>query len=125
MNIKHGMAGLALAVVAMYAHAAGFYITSYLNGNNYERLSPDARLIYVAGAIDGMVAGAINGGGTRWGEQLGRCVTNMQNAQLMAIIDKYLADNPANWDMQMNLLITNAMLAACTQRGFPLPGPRP
>lgn len=129
MNIKQGLAAVTCAALSTAALAGAdastpITIMSYQTGSTYEALTEFERGQYLQGAIDGMIIGSLASGDRQRGEQLGRCISGMLSNQVLAIVDKYMADNPAQWDQRMNLLTYNAMQGACAQRGFPLPGPR-
>ena|SRR2546425_432869 len=48
-------------------------------------------------------------------ERLGRCMSErkMTYAQMVAIVDKHMKDNPAQWHQEMTFLVWTAMKAAC------------
>lgn len=103
-----------LAVAAREA-AAG------IKGNDFQALSETARMYYVLGTIDawgnvGVESLALNAPvvDTLYGD-VSRCVTGRQmtQGQGLAIVDKYIRDNPAQWHKDMSILIWYAFREAC------------
>lgn len=89
----------------------GFY-----TGNNYVRSADNVRAGYVTGFIDGLLASPLYGAKSPSLQKLILCMDQMTNDQVTAIVDKWLADNPAVWHLQMNALAFSAVTLACTGR---------
>lgn len=87
---------------------SGFY-----TGNSYRALGTTSKRNYLAGFVDGaFIAPLFDAPKTelRWVE---RCVTEMTDEQLVAVVDKWLAENPARWHESMNILAFVALKEAC------------
>jgi hypothetical protein len=113
----HVVAGC-IAVVSVFAgEAAG------ITGNEYRALSPLARLSYVVGVVDGWetvgILGAIQNepqpSFVTKHTDLARCPIDRQmtRGQTQAIVDKYIADHPADWNYRAAQLVFLAMYEAC------------
>jgi hypothetical protein len=124
MKIKHALVGLAFVSLftnALADNAASIPFLGYLTGSNYEAMGRLPRMTYLEGTVDGMIVGADASGDGHRATQFSRCIVNMHGNQLLAIVDKYMTDNPTRWDTLMSTLTYNAMNDACAARGFPLP----
>ena len=99
---------------------------SALNGNEFRALADYPRMTYVVGVMDTWVdvSNTIGGIGpddvvatavaTMYGN-LPKCASDrkMTNAQVLAIVDKYLRDNPTKWDQWAPVLVWEAIFEAC------------
>ncbi len=94
-----------------------------ITGNEFRRLPDLARMMYAVATIDawGNVSALIRGKKLSatavdvvYGD-ISRCVVGrgMINEQVLAIVDKYLKENPEKWDADMTSLIWNAFVAVC------------
>ena len=87
----------------------------FLTGNSFRELGLPAKRKYVAGFIDGaFIAPMFDAPKSelRW---LERCVTGMTDEQLVAVVDKWMSENPARWHQSMNMLTFVALKEGCTK----------
>jgi len=85
----------------------------FLTGNSFRELSHPVKRGYAAGFIDGLFMSPIFDAPkaeVRWIEA---CAEGMSSEQIVAILNKYLADNPARWHESMNVLAWVAMKESC------------
>ena len=87
--------------------------SGFIDGNEYRDFSGDEKRVYLMGLMDGSFLAPVYGAPKARIEWLERCVTGMTDAQLVAIIDKFLQANPARWHNDMHTLVYSAMLEAC------------
>jgi hypothetical protein len=92
--------------------------SGFLTGEKYLELSEPSRAAYAMGLLDGFLGSAFYGAQSAKLEPLRECIAGMTNTQLRAVLDQYVRANPVMWQYSMNVLGTNAFLAAC-------PGIRP
>ena len=86
----------------------GFYF-----GNTYRDLTQSAKRNYLAGFLDGaLVSPAFKAPKAELG-WLERCITGMTDAQLVAVVDKWLDTNPVRWQESMNILAYVALKESC------------
>jgi len=87
--------------------------SGFHTGNSYRALGPTSKRNYLAGFVDGaFIAPLFDAPKTelRWIE---RCVTGMTDEQLVAVVDKWLAENPVRWHESMNILAFVAFKEGC------------
>jgi len=96
------------------------YAVAYVNGNHYQEYDVTTRTIYVMGVVDGLAGSFTMGGSTRRASALGACLKGLPGAQVRAVVDKYMTDNPAHWDWSMPILVYNAINTMCKERGTPI-----
>jgi hypothetical protein len=121
MNVRTLLCAGALCVTLPGAVAAQqSVIASYMNGTAYLRLNPAIRTLYIEGLLEGMSGGLGFNPDQSANKALMTCTQHMDGNQVRAIVDKYLAENPAQWDWPMGTLTGDAMAYACAQRGSKL-----
>ena len=88
---------------------------AFIKGTEYRVLPFAGRSLYASGFGDGLLIAS-----TLKADQkqldlalLERCISNMASAQLVAIFDEYLKDNPTLWQLPMNQLGFVALANAC------------
>lgn len=123
--MKKMIAAALLAALTMTAEAElsipvpqGFF-----TGNKYEQFSAIEKRRYVSGVIDGLlVSPAMALTSLPRALNLQRCelAAHMTDAQIQAIVDKFMANNPERWGEDMGGLVFGAMLQACAKEGTPL-----
>lgn len=79
-------------------------------GNRYRVLSSDYRLGYLMGYVHGVSVGSTPGINVQRFED---CTEGRSFRQMMAILEKYLADNPGEWHRSMITIIPDALVDAC------------
>jgi hypothetical protein len=103
-------------VVTASAQSAG-----PLTGNSYQQLAAGYRVMYINGFADGL-SSALPGPVTNGervvlkpgvAEHLRDCLSPMTIGQIQAITEKFLADHPNVWDLDMGLLTVTALQNAC------------
>ena len=88
-------------------------LAGFLTGNAYRELSESGKLGYAMGFINGLLVVPLITGKESDITWLHPCVSGMTNTQVVAIIEKQLADNPARWQQPMNILSFDAIAQAC------------
>ena len=95
---------------------AGFF-----TGSNYETLSPEARLRYLDGIMDGFLYAPMfsDGDELRRTDQLARCnaALGLTDIQLRKIVNDYLDRHPDDWGLPMNVLVSGAYGETCKRAG--------
>lgn len=96
---------------------------AHTSGNDFRHFSQNERLTYVLGVLDAwQIQGPMLSGvapteqaATKHFGALSKCAADkpMSGAQILAIVDKYIADNPAEWHMTTAFLVWKAMTVAC------------
>jgi hypothetical protein len=85
----------------------------FLTGNSFRQLSPLAKRSYIMGIVDGLLIAPLveaPKSKVRW---LERCVVNMTDDHVAAIVDKHLAEQPQRWHDPMHVLAYSAFREAC------------
>jgi hypothetical protein len=85
----------------------------FLTGQEYLDLDTNGKRAYAMGIIDGMVAAPLFLAPQERVEWLSSCIVKMTDEQVVAILTKYLRDNPGEWHHSMNMTSYNAMSGAC------------
>lgn len=88
----------------------------YSNGTEYQSWGSSQKLHYAIGFINGLLVAPFMGADNAQTIWLDRCVENMRGTQVVAILDKYLAENPAKWHFPLNILSLSAMESACREQ---------
>jgi hypothetical protein len=111
---KYLVVFLFLLINSINAEARGVrFMTGFLTGSTYHELPKAERFGYAMGIIDGiMVSGIITGSDINL-EELKTCIQSMGSSQVVAILDKYIRDNPKYWKNSMNFLAVSALKNAC------------
>jgi hypothetical protein len=85
----------------------------FWSGNDYLRSPEAARLAYVIGLSDGVFLAPVLGGDQDATQRLKDCMRGMNTAQVMAIFEKHLRDDPQDWHIDAHMLFWQAMTQAC------------
>lgn len=122
--MKKILVGMILACAAM-AHAAGSVNVprGYMSGNAYQGFSDLEKRRYVTGVVDGLLMAPIMAmRDTPRAIRLQSCEINHQitDNQLVAIVNKYMAEHPESWGDDMAGLVFRAIRAACATVGSSL-----
>lgn len=83
--------------------------TSGITGNHYLTLPEIAKRAYIAGVLDGFCAAEVNDPNPIFN----KVIEGMTLGQLKAIIEKYMQDNPQEWNNPMSVIVT---VAVCSIR---------
>jgi hypothetical protein len=117
------VAGL-LASFVVTAHAAGVQVPrGRITGNTYQQFSAPQKQSYVIGVVDGLFASPVMAmTDVPRALRLVTCVNNAQmtDAQIQAIVDKFMTNNPERWGEGMGSLVYGAMREACAKENTPL-----
>jgi hypothetical protein len=96
-----------------------------IDGNSWKRLGRGEQYAYIMGVLDtwGNVAQLINvtnpkttGPTERMFMKHVECADKMEYAQLVAIVDKFMADNPSQWHYSMPSIVSTAVSQACQKK---------
>jgi hypothetical protein len=106
---------VALACIALSAGEA-----AAITGNDYQRLTPPERALYVAGTLEGwIVADTVMRArpspmfSTTFG-QVVRCVSGrLSTAEVRTIVDRFVSRNPSERKQDMGQLVLFALNEAC------------
>jgi hypothetical protein len=115
---------LAASIAPSVALAQGIPVShGFLSGNRFRGYPEIAQRGYIMGVIDGFLFSPVLGAPVRRPSEMSACLfTNMQatDAQVLAIVNRYLDKNPAAWGDDMHSLVFRAVREACTSRGLSL-----
>ena len=89
--------------------------SGFVTGNQYRALPEDERRKYAMGVVDGAFLAPFFGAPKPELLWMETCLTRMQDGQIVAILDKYLSENPVRWHEPMNVLAYVAFKSACTR----------
>ncbi|KVQ75731.1 hypothetical protein WK07_20345 [Burkholderia multivorans] len=95
---------------------------AFVNGNAYQRYNSLQRQVYIQGLVDGIFySSVIAGRDLSRVMKLSDCASshNMTDVQIVAIVDKYMADHPEHWGDPMSLTAHTALALACRKLGAP------
>jgi hypothetical protein len=118
--------GVALFTLASNVSAQRVAVSDgFYTAQEYRALPDDAKGYYVSGLIDGILLTPIFERSRSEDpppriRALKTCIKEMTNTQLQAIVDKYLAEHPEEWDSGMHILTFRVLLATCKKRGVDL-----
>jgi hypothetical protein len=82
-------------------------------GNTYRELDATTRGWYVRGLVDGLLGAAQFGGDENLVAAFSKCLSGMTSIEIEALVDKYLADHPAQLHKGMHALTANAITDSC------------
>ena len=85
----------------------------YVSGNTFRILSDSSKNVYVQGLVDGMLAAPVFGANKSEMTSFEKCTVGMTGRQLVAIMEKYLKENPAKWNKDMNIIAYWALKEGC------------
>jgi len=109
------LTGVLIAAVLCYAepkHPVEIK-KGFLTGNSFRELSYAGKRGYAMGFLDGAFMSPIFDAPKKELRWIETCVVGMTDEQVVAILDKFLANNPARWHEQMNILAWAAMKEGC------------
>ena len=112
-------AALLLTLIMLSCSAAGqsdgiVIKSGFITGIEYRAFDTNEKKKYVMGLLDGTFLAPFFDAKKNKIEWLERCATGMNDAQIIAVVDRYLSDNPARWHESMNALAFLAFKHACT-----------
>ena len=85
----------------------------FYTGNDYLEESNSLQQTYLTGLFDGFLAAEFFGAPDGRVTQVNGCLKGKTNAQLHAIVAKYLRERPERWDEPMSVLTFNALNTSC------------
>ena len=85
----------------------------WLTGNSYQALSELQKRSFVIGFVDGLFVAPVLRAPKSELAWLERCTPGKTDAQLVAIVDRWLAVNPSRLQEQINMLAFQAFVEAC------------
>lgn len=109
-NIRIAVVTLLLFLPALPAQAI---ILGYVTGNDYLKLDDNARLGWLIGAMDGIMAESTLIKKDAQGPWLGRCIDGLDTQQIKAIFEKELSENPEGWHAPAALIFRGKMKDFC------------
>jgi len=98
-----------LAAQDVYIH------NGFIRGNDYRSWNATEKNRYAVGVIEGMLLAPLFGAPKEQLSWLEECAAGMNSRQIIAILDRFLDDNPARWHEYMHTLAYTAMNDACTE----------
>ncbi|MGH8542100.1 MAG: Rap1a/Tai family immunity protein [Gammaproteobacteria bacterium] len=85
----------------------------FITGNEYQEFSDLQKRRYVIGVLDGLLLAPLLAAPNAEVEWLGRCITGMTDTQVVAIVAKYLQQNPHRWHESMHVLVYSVFVTTC------------
>ena len=76
----------------------------FVNGIGFREMPSEAKLSYVVGHTDALLASEMFGASARNRRWLGNCVEGWDGQQLLAIAVAFLEANPQRWNQPMSVL---------------------
>ncbi len=101
-----------LMVSAVLADEIDYY-TGILNGNAWLEESELEQVMYVTGAIDGLVFASVFDADMSQVFAFAECCSGMTVDQITAIVQKYLDQHPEDWQEPMNYITYEAITTNC------------
>jgi hypothetical protein len=110
-------AALVLLVVVIGAGVVGA-APKYITGNAWLKCGRPEKVVYMEGFQDGAVVWrSLMEKKPKEYEALWQCCQSWPPSQTLAVVEKYLKDNPQQWDKPIFLLIQEAIEDACQKKG--------
>jgi hypothetical protein len=85
------------------------------SGTSYRELDSTTRGWYVRGLVDGFLGAAQFGGDENLVVAFSKCLDGMTSIEIEALVDKYLAEHPAQLHKGMHALAANAITESCPE----------
>ncbi len=100
-----------------YAESSQFALVKggFLTGNSFRAATDNEKIGYAMGFIDGVFVAPIFAAPIKEIKWVEKCVDGMTNKQVVAILNKFLDDNPARWHEPMNILAWAAIKTVCKE----------
>lgn len=87
--------------------------SGFLTGNTFLDLSREAKRGYAMGFLDGVFVAPLFGAPKAELYRIEQCAVGMTDEQVVAILNKFLSDNPGRWHEPMDFLSYAALRSAC------------
>lgn len=91
-------------------------ILGYITGNDYFKLDDNAKLGWLVGVMDGIMADSTTVERSEKGPWLGRCIDGLDTRQIKAMFEKELNQNPEGWHAPAALIFIGKMRDFCKGR---------
>lgn len=85
----------------------------FMTGQMFLELRESERSAYVMGLVDGMFWAPVYGAPEARINKFAQCISEMNNKQLSAILEKYLRDHPEKWHYVANSALWWAIREKC------------
>jgi hypothetical protein len=106
-----------LAIFMLITVESWVSIASLNKTHEWQRLSSNEKAVFVGGFMKGAIAKVLVMSQQEW-DVIAKCTNNWTLGQIAAVIDKYLKENPHEWDKGLAIIIPSALTDACRKRGF-------
>ena len=116
--MKRLLALLALITfVNVYAHQQMVKISpGFFSGKDYLEMSDTEKRAYVTGQINGMLVAPFFGAPEENLSWLKTCSGRMSDEELAAILSRFVRDQPAQMQTNLNVVTFNALREACKKQ---------
>ncbi|MBB3048972.1 hypothetical protein FHR99_003246 [Litorivivens lipolytica] len=94
-------------------HADVYIDPAFTSGNRYQSLTSAEQMGYVAGVVDGLKLAPTLSADKADMNWFRTCIDDMVATQIKAIVDKFLAENPARWHQGMHTTIYASLVGVC------------
>jgi len=94
------------------------FVGGFLTGNDFRRLSEAEKTAYLMGVWDGYLYAPAIGGKSENDQVLKECIPGLQSDQLLAIVNKYVRENPEQWGGPMNEIVFAALPKECRNLAY-------
>lgn len=112
-NIRIAVMTFLMFISALPAQAI---ILGYITGNDYLQLDDNARLGWLVGVMDGIMAESTLITKDDQGPWLGKCIVGLNTQQIKAIFEKKLSENPEEWHAPAAFIFREKMNDFCKGR---------
>lgn len=85
----------------------------FLTGNSFRSLNDSGKRGYAIGFLEGIFVSPMFDAPKSELQWIERCSVGMTDEQVVAILEKFLHENPARWHEQMNILAWVALKEGC------------
>ena len=79
--------------------------SGFVTGNMYQSLDKSQKNHYVMGVVDGLLLSPLLKAPETEAKDLSNCLVGVENRQLLAVVNKHMADNPELWHQPMHILV--------------------
>lgn len=90
-----------------------FIYGTWITGNSFRELNTESQQLYVVGVVEGMILAPFFSKPGAHLEWIGRCTREWSDRQVLAVVHKWMNNNPERWHEAMNVLVWTAMREAC------------
>ena len=104
-----------------YAEPVRYVYEGYVRGNDFLQYNNNEKSKYIMGVADGLLSSEVYLNKDSAADALSNIVklreclrtTIDNNNQLVAIVEKYLSNNPEEWSLSMNIIFFESMKDVC------------